>query len=92
MSNGMKCHDITFKEIPTIVVFCRYFKDKVFNGKAFWQSDEEEDLPRPMSADEKAAFLNMFSSVRDAPSEEMYKEREDDFKSATSGFTVRPGK
>ena len=22
MSNGMKCQDITFKEIPTIVVFC----------------------------------------------------------------------
>ena len=71
----------------SIHVFC-YFKDKVFNGKAFWEGDEE---PRPLSPDEKGQVLQLIKLIRDSPSEELFKENQEKLKAMTEGLTVRLG-
>ena len=45
-----------------------YFKDNVFNGKAFWENNDDNEIP---------------PYVRDTPSDEMYNECQDEFQWAT---------
>ena len=66
----------------------RYFKDKVFNGKAFWEGGEE---PIPLSPDEKGQVLQQIKLIRDSPSEELFNENQEKLRAMTEGLTVRPG-
>ena len=73
------------KDFQYIVFLCsipvfRYFKDKVFNGKAFWEGGEE---PIPLSPDEKGQLLQQVKLIRDSPSEELSKENQEKLKAMT---------
>ena len=87
--------DWDYVELLEVIFWCivflcsihcfRYFKDKVFNGKAFWENGE------PLSHIKKAELLEQIKLVRDSPSEDLYIEREEKLLSLCEGLTVRAG-
>ena len=66
----------------------RYFKDKVFTGKAYWGDAGDKNY---LSGDEKEELMKLLASVRDAPSEDLLHRRERDLVEMTKSLSVRPG-
>ena len=76
-----------------IVLLCnvhtvRYFRDKVFTSKAFWG---EANAKNYLVSDDKNRLEELVRQIRDAPSEEIYREREEALPEATKDLIVRPG-
>ena len=79
--------------VASVVLLCpihvlRYFKDKVFTGKAYWGDAGDKNY---LAGGEKEELMKLLASVRDAPSEELYLRRERDLVEMTKSLTVRPG-
>ena len=83
--------DVIEAFFPTCYVFLcfihtrRYFKDKVFTGKAQWKDGSF------LTGGDKEQLLLQLSLVRDSPTEDVYKERETKFLGMTRDLTVRAG-
>ena len=66
--------------VASVVLLCpihvlRYFKDKVFTGKAYWGDAGDKNY---LSGDEKEELMKLLASVRDAPSKDLFRRRETD--------------
>ena len=74
----------------SLVLLCnvhtaRYFREKVFTNKAFWGKAEDTNY---LVKDDKDYIMNQILLVRDAPSEELYREREVQLLETTVNLTV----
>ena len=74
----------------SLVLLCnvhtaRYFRVKVFTNKAFWGKAEDTNY---LVKDDKDYIMNQILLVRDAPSEELYREREVQLLETTVNLTV----
>ena len=76
----------------SVVLLCvihvyRYFKDKVFTGKAFWGEAGEKNY---FSGEDKEILMKQIAAVRDAPSETLYYEREAKLLETCQELYIRP--
>ena len=75
-----------------VVLLCvihvyRYFKDKVFTGKAFWG---EAGAKNYFCEQDNEELMKQIAAVRDAPSETMYTEREAKLLEMCKALSIRP--
>ena len=64
--------------MSSIVLFCsvhvlRYFKEKVFTGRAYWGDADENNY---VNGGDKDNLMKQIVLVRDSPSQELYNEHE----------------
>ena len=77
----------------SVVLLChvhvlRYFKEKVFTGKAYWGEAGDKNYLR---GDEKEELMKEILLVRDSPSQQEYRLREESLLSKTKDLSIRPG-
>jgi len=83
LATRMKVVDLDWKVLEStfegcLVLLCnvhtaRYFREKVLTGKSYWGDIADKNL---MNGSQKEDLLPQILLVRDAPSEELYRERE----------------
>ena len=66
----------------------RYFREKVLTGKAYWGDISEKKF---LNGSDKDDILSQVLQVRDAPSQELYIEREEKLLYMTRELSIRPG-
>ena len=66
----------------------RYFKEKVFTGRAYWGDAGEKNY---LSGEEKDELMKQIVLVRDSPSQEEYSIREEKLLSMSKDLSIRPG-
>ena len=66
----------------------RYFREKVFTGKSYWG---DANCHNYMSGSDKDDLMAQLILVRDAPSENLYRERESKLIDMTKNLNIRPG-
>ena len=77
----------------SLVLLCtmhvlRYFKDKVFTGRAYWGDAGEKNY---MSGGEKEELMSQIVLLRDSPSQELNNEREAKLLKMSKDLSIRPG-
>ena len=76
-----------------IVLLCsvhvlRYFKDKVFTGRAYWGDAGEKNY---VNGEEKDNLMKQIVLVRDSPSQELYNEHEAKLLQMSKFLSILPG-
>ena len=66
----------------------RYFREKVFTGKSYWG---DANCHNYLSGSDKDDLMAQLILVRDAPSENLYRERESKPINMTKNLNIRPG-
>ena len=66
----------------------RYFREKVFTGKAYWGDISKKNF---LHGGEKYDLMKQVLLVRDSPSQDLYKEREERLLQMTNDLFIRPG-
>ena len=66
----------------------RYFKEKVFTGRAYWGDAGEKNY---LGGEEKDELMKQIVLVRDSPSQEEYSIREEKLLSMSKDLSIRPG-
>ena len=66
----------------------RYFKEKVFTGRAYWGDAGEKNY---LSGEEKDELMKQIVLVRDSPSQDEYNIREEKLLSMSKDLSIRPG-
>ena len=66
----------------------RYFREKVLTGKAYWGDISCKNF---LNGKDKDDIMNQTMMVRDAPSQELYNQREEKLFQLTRTLSIRPG-
>ena len=79
--------------MASLVLLCsvhvlRYFKEKVFTGRAYWGAASNKNY---FNGSDKDEVMKQIILVRDSPSQEHYYEHEQKLLQMTKDLSIRPG-